>query len=213
MTRLDAQARLRTDAPVVVWAFCALALPAALTGQVSFSVSAGARYGTVLVHDEIVNAFNVRPALAPAFALTAAMPLDPPWNVAAVLDISSSEVRREDVGGGTQPITYLTTAALGLGLTRPLRRNWLDGSLRIGVLKYFPSQDLGLFQDGGPFFPFAQLAFDFHPPFVSRYGLGLELRADAHKFITDALRVEGFTESRPVARLALGLSWTPGARP
>ena len=213
MSLLEAQTHRRTGARVIPWALCALAVPGPLSGQLSWAVSAGARYGTVLVHDQIVNAFDVRPALAPALALTAALPLDPPWNATAVLDVSSSEVRREDVGGGSQPITHLTTAALGLGLSRPLRQHWLDGSLRIGVLKYFPSQTLGLFQDGGPFFPFAQVAFDLHPPFVSRYGLGLELRADAHKFITDALRVEGFSESRPVGRLALGLRWSPGARP
>jgi hypothetical protein len=187
-----------------------LIAPTRAPAQLSFTFSAGARYSTVLVHDQIVTPFAVRPALAPAFSVSAAMPLDQPWNVAAVFDVSTSEVRREDQGGGTQPITHLTTAALGLGLSRALKP-WLDGSLRIGVLKYLPSQDLGLFQDGGPFFPFAQVAFDLRPPFASRYGLGLELRADAHKFITDALRVEGFSDSRPVGRFALALTWTPGA--
>jgi hypothetical protein len=189
-----------------------LVMPARLPAQLAFTFSAGVRYSTVLVHDQIVTPFAVRPALAPAFALTAALPLDPPWHVAAVFDLSTSEVRREDQDGSTQPITHLSTAALGLGLTRSLKP-WLSGSLRIGVLKYFPSQDLGLFQDGGPYFPFAQVAFDFRPPFASRYGVGLEVRADAHKFITDALRVEGFSDARPVARWALALTWTPGARP
>jgi len=127
-----------------------LALPARLPAQLTFTFSAGARYSTVLVHDQIVTPFAVRPALAPALSVTAAMPLDQPWNVSAVLDVSTGEVRREDQGGGTQPITHLTTAALGLGLSRALKP-WLDGSLRIGVLKYLPSEDLGLFQDGGPF--------------------------------------------------------------
>lgn len=186
-----------------------IAIPIRLPAQVSFTLSAGARYSTVLVHDQIVAPFAVRPALAPAFAVTASLPLDRPWNASAAIDLSTSEVRREDQGGGTLPITHLTTASLGLGLSRALK-SWLDGSLRIGVLKYFPSENLGLFQDGGPFFPFAQMAFALHPPFAARYGLGLELRADAHKFITDALRMEGFSESRPVARIALGVTWTPG---
>ena len=191
-------------------AFLAVYPSSRLTSQVVFSFSAGARYSTVLVHDQIVTPFAVRPALAPAFALTASLPLDTPWLVSAAFDVSTSEVRREDQNGSTAPITHLTTAALGLGLSRSLKP-WLDGSLRIGVLKYFPSQDLGLFQDGGPYFPFAQVAFDLRPPFASRYGLGFEVRADAHKFITDALRVEGFSESRPVARWAVAVTWTPGA--
>lgn len=180
-----------------------------VAAQVGVAMSAGARFNTVLVHDQIVTAFNVRPALAPAVSLTATLPLDRPWTASAMLDVSTSEVRREDQGGGSQPITHLTTAALTVGLTRSLK-SWLTGSLRIGVIKYFPSQDLGLFQNGGPFFPLAQAAFDVAPPFAARRGLALELRADGHKFITDALRVEGFSDARPVGRVAVALVWTPG---
>lgn len=189
-----------------------LLIPAPLAGQVSFSVFAGVRRSSVLVHDEIVNAFDVRPALAPAFSVTAAMPLDLPWRASAAFDVSTSDLRREDFGGGTQSITHLTTAAVTVGLSRTLEP-WLSGSLRIGAIKYFPSQDLGLFQTGGPFFPFAQMAFDVAPPFAARYGLGLEVNADVHKFITDALRTEGFTESRGVVRVAAGVRWTPGSHP
>ena len=173
---------------------------------------AGVRRSSVLAHDVIVNAFDVRPALAPAFSVTAAMPLDLPWRASAGLDVSTSDVRREDVGGGTQSITHLTTAALTIGLSRTMTP-WLSGSIRVGALKYLPSQDLGLFQDGRPFFPFAQIAFDLSPPFAARFGVGLEVNGDVHRFITDALRVEGFSDARPVLRLALGMTWTPGIHP
>lgn len=182
-----------------------------LAAQVSVSISAGVRFSTVLVHDQIVTPFNVRPAPAPALALTAALPLDHPWSLAAVLDLSTSQVRREDQGGGSQNITNVTTAALGVGLGRSLA-HWLSGSLRVGVLKYFPAANLGLFQDGGPFFPFAQAAVAVQPAIVSRFGLGLELRADVHRFITDPLRVEGFSDARPVERVAVAVTWTPGRR-
>jgi hypothetical protein len=183
-----------------------------MSAQVSFSVFAGVRRSSVLVHDQIVNPFDVRPALAPAFSVTAGIPLDLPWRASAVFDLSTSDVRREDFGGGTQSITHLTTAALGLGLSRSLKP-WLAGVVRFGAIKYLPSQNLGLFQSGGPFFPFAQVAFDFAPPFTARHGIGFEVNADVHKFLTDALRVEGFTESRPVLRLALGVTWAPGSHP
>jgi len=183
-----------------------------LSAQVSFSMFAGVRRSSVLVHDQIVTQFDVRPALAPAFSVTAGLPLDNPWRASAAIDVSTSELRREDFGGGTQAITHLTTAAVTVGLSRSFRP-WISGSLRIGAIKYLPSQDLGLFQTGGPFFPFAQMALDVMPPFAARYGLGLEVNADVHKFITDALRTEGFTESRSVVRIALGVTWTPGSRP
>lgn len=190
----------------------ACCLGSSAAAQVSFSVFAGVRRSSVLVHDQIVNPFDVRPALAPAFSVTAALPLDLPWRASATVDVSTSDLRREDFGGGTVSITHLTTAALTVGLSRTIDP-WLSATLRIGAIKYLPSQDLGLFQTGGPFFPFAQVAFDLTPPFVGRYGLGLEVNADVHKFITDALRTEGFTESRGVVRVAVGVSWTPGSHP
>lgn len=189
-----------------------LLIPAPVAAQVSLSVFAGVRRSSVLVHDQIVSAFDVRPALAPALAVTAALPLDRPWRASAGLDVSTSDLRREDTGGGTQSITHLTTAALTVGLSRSLTP-WLTGSVRVGALKYLPSQNLGLFQDGGPFFPIAQAAFELTPSVAARYGLGVEVNADIHKFITDALQVEGFSESRPVLRLALGVTWTPGSHP
>jgi hypothetical protein len=184
------------------------ALPAVrLPAQVSFSISAGARYNTVLVHDQIVTSFDVRPALAPAMSIAAAMPLDSPWTVLATLDLSTSGVSRIDAGGGEAPITRLTTAGLTVGLGRPLK-SWLSGSAAVGVLKYFPSERLGLFQSGGPYFPYAQVTLGFAPELAARHGVALELRYDVHKFITDALRIEGFSESRVVHRVALALRWT-----
>jgi len=181
------------------------ATPAArLPGQVRIDVTAGARYTTRLVHDRIVTPFDVRAGLAPALSLSASLPLDPPWRLAGVLDVSTSNVARYDAGGGTAPITGLTTVSLGLGLARPLKP-WLDGRLVLGAIKYFPADRVGLFQDGGPFFPFGQLTFDAAPPFAARQGLALELRYDIHKFTTSALRAEGFISSQVIHRLALGV--------
>jgi len=205
--RSQALRRVRRLPTLALAAGAVLAAP--LWGQVGITVAAGVRYSTVLVHDQIGGAFDVRPALAPAFAVTASLPLDPPWSAVAVADFSTSDVRREDADGSSQAITRLSQATLGLGLRRRLKP-WLSGSVRVGVLKYFPSQDLGLFQDGGPFFPFAQAAFDVAPAPLSRLGLGFELSADVHRFITDALRVEGFTDARVVGRIAGGVTWTPG---
>jgi hypothetical protein len=174
-----------------------------LTAQVRVDVTAGARYTTRLVHDRIVTSFDVRAGVAPALSVSASLPLDPPWRLAAVLDLSTSTVARYDAGGGTAPITGVTTISLGLGLARPLKP-WLDGRVVLGAIKYVPAERTGLFQDGGPFFPFGQLTFDAAPPFAARRGLALELRYDLHKFTTPALRDEGFISSRVIHRVALG---------
>lgn len=181
------------------------ALPSArLAAQVRIDVTAGARYTTRLVHDLIVTPFDVRAGLAPAVSVSASLPLDPPWRLAGVLDVSSSNVARYDAGGATAPITGVTTVTLGLGLARPLKP-WLDGRMVLGAIKYFPADRVGLFQDGGPFFPFGQLTFDAAPSFAARLGLALELRYDIHRFTTPALRDEGFISSRVIHRVALGI--------
>src|SRR6266508_1709918 len=48
-----------------------------LSAQLSLQPSLGLRYTSALVHDSIVTTVDVRPALAPALALTAATPLEP----------------------------------------------------------------------------------------------------------------------------------------
>lgn len=178
--------------------------PARLAAQVRIDVTAGARYTTRLVHDRIVTPFDVRARLAPAISVSASLPLDPPWRLAGVLDLSSSNVARYDAGGVTAPITGVTTVTLGLGLARPLKP-WLDGRVVLGAMKYFPADRVGLFQGGGPFFPFGQLTFAAAPSFAARLGLALELRYDVHKFTTPALRAEGFISSRVIHRVALGI--------
>ncbi|HEY6808637.1 MAG TPA: hypothetical protein VI160_07600 [Gemmatimonadales bacterium] len=194
--------RARVVIPMLV-SLCALP-PARLAAQVRVAVTAGARYTTRLVHDVIVTPFDVRAALAPALSVDASLPLDPPWRLAAVLDLSHSTVSRYDTGATVAPITGLTTVALGLGLTRPLQP-WLVGRGVLGAVKYFPGERTGLFQDGGPFFPFAQLALDAAPAFAARRGLAIELRYDIHKFTTPALRDEGFISARVIHRVALGI--------
>jgi hypothetical protein len=181
------------------------ALPTArLAAQVRIDVTAGARYATRLVHDHIVTPFDVRAGLAPALSVSASLPLDPPWRLAGVLDVSSSTVARYDAGGATAPITGVTTVTLGLGLARPLKP-WLDGRVVLGAMKYFPADRVGLFQDGGPLIPFGQLTFDAAPRFAARLGLALELRYDIHKFTTPALRDEGFISPQVIHRVALGI--------
>ncbi len=194
-------------AAVAAWLALLLAAgePHCLTAQVAIHVSAGARYSSTLVRDSIVAPFTVRPAIAPAIAATATLPLDPPWSALAVLDVSRSEVRRLEADGTTADVTAATTLALSLALERRLRPD-LAARVGIGLLKYLPSEDVGLFRDGGgALFPLGQVGVVYAPPFGAARGLALEARYDLHRFITPALRNEGFTAARTVHRVALAL--------
>lgn len=196
-----------------VVAILAIAPFARVPAQVAVHLSAGARYTTTMVNDSIVTRFSVRPAIAPALALTVGTPLDTTgkWTVEAILDWSHSDMIRHDADGSTQAIGGLGTLAFSVGLRRSLLP-WLSARASAGGLKYLPANEAGIFGLGsGSLFALGGVAVEAQPPFGERWGLAFETRADLHRFITPALRAEGFQDSRPVIRLTLGVRAGLGA--
>ena len=184
-----------------------------LTAQIAIGVSAGARYTTTLVSDSIVTNFSVRPAIAPTVAVTIGTPIDTTgkWTVAAIFDWSHSDMIRHDADGATQAIGGLGTLSFSVGMCRSLL-SWLSARASLGGLKYLPASKSGIFGLGsGSLFALGGVAVAAAPPFGARWGLALETRADIHRFITPALRAEGFQDSRPVLRFALGVRAGLGA--
>jgi hypothetical protein len=169
-----------------------------LLAQVSFHVALGARYSSTLVHDSVVTPVDLRPALAPALLVSVRDELRPGWSADATLDVSPSGLRRHE-GGGSFDAGSFTTFAFTVGL----RRHFAPGvSARVGVggMRYLASQT-GVFREGtGGIFPLGTVAATYA---VGWHRLELEARYDIHKFITPALRTEGFGASRPVHRVAV----------
>ncbi len=91
-------------------------------------------------------------------------------------------------------------------------RSWLSARASLGALKYLPASETGIFSLGsGSLAPLGGLAVEAAPPFGARWGLAFETRVDLHRFITPALRAEGFQDSRRVVRVALGVRAGLGA--
>lgn len=179
--------------------------PVPLAAQASIHAALAARYTSTLVHDSIVTPLDVRAELAPALSMSLGLPLDRPWNLELLADLSTSRVRRHDAGGAATPITRVWTLGLGVGLRRQLEP-WLSGRAAVGALKYLPTSSAGLFRDGGGgLIPYGSLVFDVAPAAVARRRVALELGGDLHRFLTPALRNEGFIDSRVVYRITLGL--------
>ncbi len=187
--------------------------PALLTAQVSIQPSIGLRYATPLVHDSIVTSFDVRPALAPALAVTATSRTAGPWAAQATLDFSTSTLERHDAGGATVDLGRLSTLALAVGVRRSLPAG-LAAAARVGGLKYLPASETGIFREGaGGVLALASAALSYAPPgaVAGPWRFGVEARYDLHRFITPALRTEGFTSGRVVHRIALSLEASWGA--
>ena len=182
--------------------------PRKATAQVTVSASLGARYTSPLVRDSIVNSFDVRAALAPTATVAAGLPLRAPWTAELALDLSTSGVARHDPDGTVAPVTHLTTLAVGVTLARVLRHGFtVRGG--VGGLKYLPSERIGIFRDGaGGVVPFGQVAVAWMPPVALARRFAVEARYDLHRFLTPALRNEGFTSSRTIHRVAVALRYT-----
>ena len=179
-----------------------------LSAQLLIQPSVGLRYTTTLVHDSIVTAFDVRPALAPAFVVTIATPLRQRWTAGAALDFVTSELRRHDANGTTADLGRLSALAVTVELWRELPHGFVIGA-EVGGLKYLPADQTGIFRAGtGGVLALGGAVFSYAPTpgaQVGRWRFGVEARYDVHQFITPALRNEGFTSARTVHRVALTL--------
>lgn len=185
-----------------------------LSAQVEVHLSAGARATTTLVHDVIVSPLDVRPGLAPAIALSILERTTGPWAPDLTIDISRSQLKRYDTGGGGADLGGLATLAVTVGLRRELAPG-VSARAGVGGLKYLPGNQGGIFKDGVSLAAVGSLGVDWVPPFAARR-LGLAVRYDAHRFITPALRRVGFLDSRIVHRVAVSVSarlWRSGPRP
>lgn len=64
----------------------------------------------------------------------------------------------------------------------------------------------GVFREGrGGIFPLGAAALRYAPPPLAHRRLALEVRYDLHRFITPALRTQGFLSARPVHRIAVAV--------
>jgi len=169
-----------------------------LSAQVSFHIALGARFSSTLVHDSVVTPFDLRPTLAPALLASVRSELRPGWSADATLDVSPSGLRRQESGGSFDAGSF-TALAFTVGLRRQFRPG-VSARVGVGGLRYLASQT-GVFREGtGGIFPLGSVAATYGLPWRR---LEVEARYDIHKFITPALRTEGFTTSRPVHRVAL----------
>ena len=175
--------------------------PLTLPAQVAVHFSAGARYSGTLVHDSVVTPLDVRPALAPAVAVSVALAPHRGWSGEAMLDVSWSTLRRHDAGGASTSLGGLGAVAFAVGLRRQLAAG-VGTRVTVGGLKYLPAQESGVFRGGASeVFALLGVGVDYRLPFGR--GLTVDARVDAHRFLTRAMRDAGFTEHRLVPRASL----------
>ena len=181
----------------------------ALEAQVDYYARLGVTYATALIEDRIVNdQIEVRQRLAPTLALGAALPIAPRYRAGLEATLTSSGYRSTENGTETD-LGTLRTGSIALGLDGPIatRIGWRAG---VGLIRYWPSDNRGIFLQGGTTRFLAGAGLDYRHPITTKWALMASLRYDIHRFTTDELQARGFGQNQGVQRVSASLGLARG---
>jgi hypothetical protein len=171
-----------------------------LQAQTDYYARLGATYATNLLRDAIVREIHVRQSVAPTLVLGATVPITPVYRAGLEATLTSSGYHSTD-GITTTGLGTLRTGSALLNLEGPIwqRASWRAG---LGLIRYFPAQDTGIFQHGGTTRFLAGAGLDYRPPLSTQWEFMVSLRYDFHRFSTDELSARGFTGHQGVQRIS-----------
>ena len=184
-----------------------IAIPAgAVSGaqaQVDYYARLGLTASTKLVRDFVIQEIEVQPNLAPTLAVGASLPFAPSYRAGleATLTTSGYHTREQDIESDLGTFRTLS-AMLGLSgaISQPL--GWRAGA---GVIRYWASEDRGIFLRGGSTRFLAGAGVDYRPALSRQWDLMVSLRYDFHRFTTAELKARGFTGSQGVQRISASI--------
>jgi hypothetical protein len=176
---------------------------AALQSQVDFNVRLGVTVATKLVRDIVIQQVETRQSLAPTLVLGAALPIAPLYRAGLEATLTTSGYHSTE-GNAETDLGTLRTGSVVLGLDGPIWQQvrWRAGA---GLIRYWPSEDSGIFLRGGDTRFLAGAGIDYRPPLSTRWELMASLRYDFHRFTTDELRVRGFSGTQGVSRISASI--------
>ena len=184
----------------------ALLLPAS-SGAIAAQTDYYARVGVVgagtLLRDVIVEEITVRQSIAPMVAAGASVPIASRYRVGLEATLASGSFHSDEAGTETD-LGTLRTGTLLLNLEGPItpRVRWRAG---LGGIMYWPSDDAGIFAQGGATRVLAGGGLDYRQPVLSRWDLMASARYDFHRFTTDELDLRGFSNTQGVSRVSLSV--------
>jgi hypothetical protein len=183
-----------------------IALPAIAStanAQADYYARLGVTWSTKIARDRIIQEIEVRPSLAPTLVLGAALPFAPTYRAGleATLTTSGYHVRENDVDSD---LGTLRTVSMVLGIDGPIAGSvgWRGG---VGLIRYWPSEDQGIFLRGGTTRFLIGGGIDFRPALMRHWDLMMSLRYDFHRFTAEELTARRFTGSQGVQRVSASI--------
>jgi hypothetical protein len=196
--------------PVLIPALLLMAGPGALRAQTDYYARLGVVGAGTLVRDVLGTEITVRQAIAPMAAIGASMPFSPGYRAGVEATVASGGFDAEQ-GGSETDLGTIRTGSVMVGLDGPI---WKAVRWRVGLggLFYWPSQDSGIFLQGGPVRFLAGAGADWRRPVMPSWDLMVSARYDFHRFTTDELKRRGFSQSQGVSRISLSVGLARGIR-
>lgn len=191
----------------------ALFLLAGATGleaQTDYYARVGAIGASNLLRDVIVSEITVRQSIAPMLAVGGSLPVGPGYRAGLEATFSSGGYHSDD-GGVETDLGTVRTGSLMLGLDGPIVSSvrWRVG---VGGLLYWPSDETGIFLQGGTTRFLAGAGADYRRPALAKWDVMASFRFDYHRFTTDELERRGFSLTQPVSRLSLSVGLARSVR-
>jgi hypothetical protein len=196
--------------PIVIPALLLAAGTGALHAQTDYYARAGAQWAGTLVRDVLVSEVKVQQSIAPMVALGASMPISPGYRLGLEGTLSSGGYSAEQDGVETD-LGTVRTASVILGLDGPVW-NMIRWRVGLGGIFYWPSEDRGIFLQGGPVRFLAGAGADWRNPVMRSWDLMVSARYDFHRFTTDELDLRGFSQAQSVSRVSLSVGLARGIR-
>lgn len=181
-----------------------LVLPATARAQrAEYYFDLGATFASPLVHDDVLEPIEVKQSVAPTVRIGAAIPFSGPYHAGLEIGYGWGG-HHADYADASNDLGNLATLTLEGTVGGPIveRLRWRAAA---GTIKYMPSDDTGIFAQGGPWKPIAGVALEYRFPVSTRFDVRIVGRADVHPFTTDELGSRGFGASQYVPRYALGV--------
>jgi hypothetical protein len=176
--------------------------------QLDYYARLGLTASTKLLSDNVVQEIETRPDLAPTLALGASLPIAPAYSAGLEASITSSGYQSSEQGVDTD-LGTLRTGSVLLNLAGPVwqRVGWRAGA---GLIRYFPSEDQGIFLQGGTTRFLAGAGLDYRPRLSSNWEFMVSLRYDFHRFTTEELEARNFSGHQGVQRVSASIGLARG---
>lgn len=193
---------------------CVLLLTGAareLGAQTEYFARVGAIGASNLLRDVIISEVTLRQSIAPMIALGGSLPLGGRGFRADLEGTLASGKFHRSQDGVSANVGTLRTITLMLGLDGPIWSSvrWRAG---LGAIRYWPSDDAGIFLSGGTTRALAGGGIDYRRPVLRGWDLMTSVRYDFHRFKTGTLESRGFGQSQGVSRISLSLGLSGGVR-